>query len=242
MRITLILLIAMLILILLNGCKNHQNDNVIRFGIDATNPPYNYMEDNEFKGFNVDLDMEIAKQLNKKAEFHVMSWASILPALHNNKIDAVATVTSTPEREKNISFSKQYTFDYIAAAFKKENPIKSKSDIVGKRVGCVIGTNTEIFLKKNFNNNITIILSESNSVSLKLLKANHVDLIVLEKQSAALFSQKDKDLSYHVIEKNINGDSVALKKDSPLIPEINKALDNLERNGVIKKLENKWLR
>ena len=127
------LILFSLLLLLLIDCTNNANNNVIKFGVDATNPPYAYIENGELQGFNIDLNNEIAKKLNKKAEFHVMPWNSILPALYNGKIDAVASITPTNERKRNMDFSNPYYFDYIAVVFKNHNIINNKSDLENKK-------------------------------------------------------------------------------------------------------------
>ena len=231
----------LILLLFLIGCTNNTNSNVIKFGVDVTNPPYAYIENGELKGFNIDLSNEIAKQLNKKAEFHVMPWNSILPALHNGKIDAVAAITPTNERKRNMDFSNSYYFDYITVVFRNHNIINDKSDLENKKIACVLGTQSDIYLKTNFNN-ITLIHTDSNATLIELLKANHVDAIALEKQPAILYTKNNTNLSYKIIEVIKEGDTIAVTPNSPLLPKINQALYDLERNGVIKKLENKWLK
>jgi ABC-type amino acid transport substrate-binding protein len=75
-----------------------------------------------------------------------------------------------------------------------------------------------------------------------LLKANHVDAIVLEKYPAILYTKNNTNLSYKIIEVIKEGDTIAVTPNSPLLPKINEALDDLEKNGVIKMLEEKWLK
>ena len=139
----------MLFLLLSISCKRHVDEDVIRFGVDVTSPPYSFIENGELKGFEIDLDRELGKELNKKVEFKILQLSSLLVALYNKQIDAISNVSPIYEREKNADFSRSYYYDYIAMVFRKNNVLDLK-DLKNKKVGCVYDTNIEVFIKKIF--------------------------------------------------------------------------------------------
>ena len=243
-------LITMLFLLFANCKKNVENNDVIRFATNAEAPPFTYVDrsesksqkidmDNELKGFDIDLDKAIAKELKKKAEFHIMQWSDILAAIHNGKIDATASVTITYEREKNADFSKSYLEDSMAIIFRKDNPIKNKTDLENKKITALLGSIPEIFAQKNIKNS-KIISSNGDLISMELLKAKHVDAIIISTYQAIKLLENNKCCEYKLIQKNESGRAIAVRKNSPLLQEINQALDNLEKKGIIKELEKKW--
>jgi ABC-type amino acid transport substrate-binding protein len=75
---------------------------------------------------------------------------------------------------------------------------------------------------------------------MEFLKADYVDGVIVTISTARGFIEKNNCCSYKIIEEIKDGVSCGVKKNSPLLPEINKALDNLKEQGVIKKLEEKW--
>ena len=81
---------------------------------------------------------------------------------------------------------------------------------------------------------------ESSFLLMELLRANHVDVIIMDGFSSKMFVKNNPGFSYKIIAKDEFGSTIALQKNSPLVTEINQALDNLEKRGVIKKLEEKW--
>ena len=230
----------LLLILLVCGCKNNTENNVIRFGIDSTIKPYSYIENGELKGFSIDLNNEIARELNKKAEFHNFKWGDLIAALDNSKIDAISSLTMTDERRKNIDFSNPYHFDYITIISRNDKKIEDKLELGNKKVGAVLGAIPEIFLKKNFNNTAEIILMDSYPALMEMLKANHVDAIVTDQYSARIFVKNNSNFGYKIIERYEDGDAIGVKKKSKLLIEINKALDSLKENGVLKELEKKW--
>ena len=83
--------------------------DVLVMGTNAGFKPFEYIDNNQVVGFDVDLAREIAKSLGKDLKVEDMSFDGLLPALDSGQIDMVAAgMTVTPEREKNALFSDSY--------------------------------------------------------------------------------------------------------------------------------------
>ena len=223
---------------LLSGCENNPDNNTIRFGITGTSPPHSYMENGEFKGFSVEISEAIAKELNKKPMFFSFKWCDMIAALNNNKIDAIPNINYSDERKKSIDFSRQYHIDNIVILFKNDNIVQN-FNLNGKKVGCLFGSSSEAFMRNNFNT-IKVITIDSSALLVESLKTNHLDAAFIEEYMALMFIKNNPSFSYEIIREYKEGDSIALRKNSNLLTDINKALDNLEKKGVIKELEKKW--
>ena len=72
------------------------------------------------------------------------------------------------------------------------------------------------------------------------LKLGQIDYIIIETLQAKEFCQANPQLSYVKIGTAVEGIGIALAKDSPLLPEINQALQALEQKGILKQLSEKW--
>ncbi len=230
------------ILLLLVGCNSSEKGNILKFATSAEYPPFEYKVNGELKGFDIDLAKLIAKELGKEAVFIDMQFSTILPALQNGQVDAaIATITVTEERKQQFAFSELYYFDGIAAVFKTSQPVKTKASLKDKKIACQLGSTMEIWLKKN--NFATHLHTMDNNIqAIEALKADHVEVILMDAAQAHIFSQKNPNLSYQFIEQSTDGYAVAMPKGSPLLPEINQALVNLQAKGEIAKLEQKWLK
>src|SRR5579884_82173 len=79
-------------------------------GTDATYPPFEYIENGQLKGFDIDLGNEIGKELGIKVRWQPMAWNGIFGALETGKIDMIMSgVTITEERKKKgNAFSRPY--------------------------------------------------------------------------------------------------------------------------------------
>lgn len=79
----------------------------------ATNaafPPYEYYEEGEIVGIDVDMATAIADKLNMKLVVEDMEFDTIITAVQGGKADiGVAGMTITEDRLKNVNFSEPYT-------------------------------------------------------------------------------------------------------------------------------------
>jgi len=225
---------------LLSGCGDNK-DNVIKFGTSLDYPPFEFMENGQPKGFDIDLAHLIAKELGKTAVIEDKSFSSILAAINAEQIDAgIATITISPEREKNFDFSKAYYFENLSAVFMEKNPITSSSQLISKKVACQIGTTTELWLKKHVPE-ATIIAVDNNNQAIELLKAGHADIVLIDASQGKAFSDKNPGLSSNVIAQADQGFGIAFKTGSHLVAQVNAALDKLEAKGELQKLKEKWI-
>lgn len=105
-------------------------------------PPFDFLENNEYKGVDKDLFDEVAKELGVKAKYMDLPWTSVLPGLEAKKFDLViAPVTITKERMKRYSFTVPIS-EATAALMKRadDKTINKPEDIAGKKVGGGKGT------------------------------------------------------------------------------------------------------
>lgn len=73
----------------------------IRVSGDNNYPPYEFIDDNDnFRGFNVDIIRAIAIELGIEIDLVSNSWEDTMDLLKKGEIDAVQGMTITPERKK----------------------------------------------------------------------------------------------------------------------------------------------
>jgi len=84
-------------------------DGIIKVGINAEFPPFEYMENDKILGFDVDLMNYIAARINYGVEFVNMSFDKLIPAVVNGEVDcAISAITVTEERESVIDYTTTY--------------------------------------------------------------------------------------------------------------------------------------
>jgi polar amino acid transport system substrate-binding protein len=228
--------------LLLAGCDNPDNAQVLRFATAADYPPFEYMEKGEIKGFDIDVANLIGQALGKKVVFENMQFSNIFAALANHQVDAaISTFTITQERQKNFDFSDPYYFEDMAVIFKKEAPFKGAFEFTTRPIACQLGSTMDLWLKEHYPHAKKVNMDHGNQ-AVEALKAGHVQLVLLDTAQAAVFIYKNPALSYMPVARADQGYGIVFQKGSPLKESVNVALKNLIAKGEIQKCEQKWLK
>jgi cystine transport system substrate-binding protein len=126
---------------------------VLRIGCEGTYSPFCYQdEQGNLVGFDVDVAKAVAGKMGLKAEFTPSKWEGILAALDSGRFDVVFNqVTTSDERRKVYDFSQPYTFSGLQILVRKDRvkDIKGPDDLAGKKVGVLLGTNHEQWLREH---------------------------------------------------------------------------------------------
>lgn len=93
--------------------KDHtpaSNQDVLVVGTSADFPRFTFINDEGvIVGFDIDIATEVAKGLGKKIEIKDRSFDMLIPEAQNGSIHIIAAgMTITPERAKQILFTKPY--------------------------------------------------------------------------------------------------------------------------------------
>jgi len=84
-------------------------EGIIKVGVNAEFPPFEYMENDKLLGFDIDLMNYIAASIGYGVEFVNMSFDKLIPAVVNGEVDcAISAITATDERESVVDFTRPY--------------------------------------------------------------------------------------------------------------------------------------
>ncbi|CAL7960708.1 polar amino acid transport system substrate-binding protein [Alphaproteobacteria bacterium] len=231
------------LLFFLSACENHADHNKLVVGLSAEYPPFEYRESGEFMGFDIDLAHALGKKMNLEIEIKDMNFAALIPAIQYNNIDAaISAISATEERRQNLAFSEKYYTNSIALLYLKDAPLTTAQMLEGKKIGAQLGSTMEIWAKENAPA-AQLVVMDVNPVLVESLKNKNIDAVVLEeKQAEEFYKQAPSEVAYTTIERTEEGYSIAVKKDSLLLPKINKALKELKEDGTLDKIQTKWIK
>jgi polar amino acid transport system substrate-binding protein len=106
-------------------------------GVEAATPPYEFIQNGEIVGFDIDLARAFAQSIGVELEVVDTQWSGVIPSLYSQKFDMIwSAMPITPDREKAVTFSPPYTTDQPVFLIRPDDDsIKSTDDFKGKRLG-----------------------------------------------------------------------------------------------------------
>jgi polar amino acid transport system substrate-binding protein len=219
---------------------------VLRMGVGSGLQPYSYTDE---KGGLIGFDIEIAKALAKKLgvepDLQEMDFAAFIPALMTEKVDLlISALTITQERAKKVDFSEPYYAGrrgYVVGVPIKNTDIHSADDLHKKKVSCVIGSVQAEILKDM--KDVEVVEYPSINDALLAVIYGKVDATLNPYASVYGCLESQCKGKMKVVGKQLpaRGIGVAVKKgNKELLAKVNKALDELKKEGVIDKAETKY--
>ena len=242
-KILLLVLVSVLSLVMLFFFfKSETVDDTLIVGTNAEFPPFEYIEQGNIVGFDVDLINEISKIIGKKVEFKNMAFDSLLIAMQAGKINCIISgMTATDERRQYVNFSEPYFVSKQAVIVPEDSDIQKFEDLKGKKIGVVIGYTGDMVVTDMYKDTSSITRYEATGQVIMALTAGKVDATVLDMEPAKKYVANNKGIK--VLDTALAEEeySIALPKDNTaLLEEINKALKTLKENGTYDKIYAKY--
>lgn len=210
--------------------------DVLVMGTNAGFKPFEYIDNNEIVGFDVDLAREIAKSMGKELKIEDMSFDGLLSALDSGQIDMVAAgMTVTPERAKNTLFSDPYYSASQRIIVKKGSPIRNRYQLSGRKIGVQLGTTGDTLASKIAGAAVTQ-FQTAPSV-LQELSAGKIEAVILDDAPAKQYTAGFSDLEILPGALSDESYAIAIKKDNTdLLEKVNKEIAKMKKDGRYDKL------
>jgi arginine transport system substrate-binding protein len=223
------------------------SDQTIRFAMEATYPPFEYMNPKgEILGFDVDVAKALCNQIQAQCQFSNQPWNSLIPSLKLGKFDAlISSIAITPEREKQVSFTAPY---YINSAVfvspLAENLQISKAGLQGKSIGVQEGTVLEQYINQTFGNGVIVKTYPSILDAFLDLQSGRVNAVFTDTPIAKDWLAKQPTKNFVEAGQPIEGGSlfqegfgIAVRKgNQQLLNQLNQALAAIKQNGTYDKI------
>jgi polar amino acid transport system substrate-binding protein len=219
-------------------------------GTEMQFPPFDFLENNEYRGVDRDLFDEVAKELGVKPKYVDLPWTSVLPGLEARKFDLViAPVTITKERMKRYAFTVPIS-EASAALMKRagDDSIKESKDIAGKAVGGGKGTAQLEQVKeytKTLSSPVQIREYVDSNQSYADLAAGRVDASVNSLPNLA-YAAAQRPETFAVVLPPFGKPSYFSwvgrpgDADKSLIEAVNAALVKMQEDGRMAAIQKKW--
>lgn len=226
------LIMVLLCTLLLCGCK--KDEDTIIMVTEAGFPPYEYYENGEIVGVDIDIAKEIADSLGKKLVIKDVDFDSIINELNSGKADfALAGMSILPERLKEVDFSVEYSISKQVVVTLKDNKISSVEDLKNKKIAVQLGSVADIYASSNIEG-ATVIQQKKFLSAAQDVKSKKADCLIMDALPASELVKNNKDLAISDIELFTDKYAAAVaKNNTELLNEINSVLERLMREGKI---------
>lgn len=228
--------------------QNDIKNNTITWGVKADTKLFGLMniKNSKVQGFEIDLAKAMTKEIlgkNGKAVFVPVTSQTRVPLLRNGNIDAImATMTITPEREKQVDFTKSYFKAGQAILVKKGSPIHSVKDLnkKGAVVLGVTGSNSVQNIGK-FAPKAEVLQLSDYAQALTALKSGQGQALTTD--NGILFGMSVENPGYVVVGGSFTNEPYGIavnQGQTNFKNRLNKALTKVEQDGTYNQLLKKW--
>lgn len=217
--------------------------DTLTIGLEGTYAPFSYRKDGKLQGFEVELGKAVAKKMGLKAKFVPTKWDSLIAGLGAKKFDVVMNnIAQTPEREKKYLFSNPYISSHFVMIVKENSSLKTLKSIKGHKFAAGVGTNNATLVKKY--GGITVDDSDFAS-GLDMIKQGRVEGMINSREAWYVYAKKHSTKGLKMIDVSNEAKPVKIaamfnKNSSALQKQYNQALQELQKDGTLQKLSQKY--
>ncbi|WP_114391072.1 transporter substrate-binding domain-containing protein [Notoacmeibacter marinus] len=222
-----------------------QDKMSLKIGSEGAYPPFNQLNsNNELEGFDIDIARALCEEMNAECEFVTQDWDGIIPALQAGKFDAiVASMSITPERQEQVSFSEPYYTNSLRLVAASDGDIKDATaeTLADKTIGVQQGTVAETFMTEEMGD-VTMKPYPTQEEAYLDLKNGRLDGVVADFGVQDEFIKQNE--GYEVVgEPLLQDDQIAIavrKDEQDLADKFSAAIKAIRDNGTYQKINEKY--
>ncbi len=251
-----VFIIPILILLVGISCnfKNKKNTEIVKIFVSwpgtKSLPHYEWKENSpKPTGIEPEFIEEIMKRAGLKFEYvnnyeYNKNGDSRIDVLIEGKADvSIRGITITKEREEKVLFSIPYYVDGLGIMTTKNSEIQSVEDLVGKKVYAHSFTTAYTWISKNLQNSNLITYKPNQEEYVEpeqLLRDGKIDAYIIDYSFLIQSVKTNPDLRVLDIKLTFEKLGIAVSKTrKDLLEKINKAIDDLKKEGGLDDLKRK---
>lgn len=207
----------------------------LRIGVTQA-PPYSVKgEDGTYTGFDIELAAKVCQKLGVQPEFVEVAWSDRVFALKQGRVDCLwSGLTAVSQLKETVEFSQTYLVSQPVLVVLREN--KDNQNVAGKSVAAEVDSASQSAVRAHLKES-KILPMENQVAALKALTDGKAAGAVIDRHAALQTVAQREDL---MILENVRLGThemvVAMRRNSDLVPAVNQALGELEKDGVMKSL------
>lgn len=214
---------------------------VLVMGTNAEFPPYEFYEDNDIVGIDVEIAKAIAEKMGMELQIEDMAFDAIIPAVTSGKADfGAAGMTVTEECQRSVEFTDTYANSNQVAIVKEDSDITGSADLEGKTIGVQLGTTGDALATEL--KDATVERYNKGLEAVQSLTQGKIDAVVIDQATAQAFVKKTEGIK--ILEEKMSEEeyAIAIKKgNTDLVEKMNAAIAELKSEGKIDEIVAKYM-
>ena len=246
-----VLLSAMLLLVMAACGEQPQTPDdtqepaVLHMATEGTFPPYEYYDNGQLVGIDIEVAGAIAEKLGMKLETTDIAFDSIIPGVQAGKYDiGMAGVTVSEDRLQQVNFSDSYATGVQVVIVKEGGKVQSLDDMADAIIGTQSGTTGFIYASSDFGDDHVKSFTKTTD-AVEALKNGQVDCVLLDNAPAEALVDANPDAGLSILETAYTVEDYAIainKENTDLQAKINAALAELVADGTLQSIIDKYIK
>ena len=208
-------------------------------GVEASFPPWAYVEQGEFQGIAIDAMRAIAEDQGFEVEFTDLPWPSLIPALAQGRIDLLVTgLNVTEERDEVLDFSIPWWENDDEVLVPEDSELNVVTALCcGATIGAQNGATQFQWLEENIAGHedidVTLRGYEDYVVAVEDMLAGRLDAVVTSTDTAEEFIANDRPIRIVGTIQQNQPQALAVQDGDPndLLARLNRGIMNIYESG-----------
>lgn len=218
-------------------------EGILTMGTNAAFPPYEFYDGEDIVGIDAEIAGLLAEKLGLTLEIVDMDFSTIVTSVQTGGVDiGLAGMTVTEERLENVNFTDSYATGIQVIIVKEDSDIASADDLEGKLIGVQEGTTGHQYCSEDYGEE-NVLAYTNGATAVQNLVQGAVDCVVIDEQPALSFVEANEGLKILDTEYVIEDYAAAVSKENTaLLDALNAALKELQEDGSIQKILDKYIK
>ena len=204
--------------------------------------PFEFMQDGEYVGFDIDMWNMIAEELELEFDLRPMDFGGIIPGLQTGQVDvALAGITIRDDRAEVIDFSDGYYDSGFLIMVPADSDIEGAADLAGKTLAVRTGTSAADYARDNFTDTELRLFPNIDNAYLEL-RTGRVDAAMHDTPNVLYYINTAGDGQVKAVGEQMMAHQygIGFPKGSDLVEPVNQVLANMRADGRYDEIYMKW--
>lgn len=229
------------------GCQK-KSGGTFTVGFDKSFPPMGFVDGSgAYVGFDLDLAQEVAKRLGLEYKPQPVEWDFKKTELETGNVDCIWNGFTMTDRENEYTWSKPYLNNQQVFIVLADSSYTDKASLAGAKIAVQEDSSAQAAINKDENQGFTATLSSviatpTNLDALMELDTKKVDAVLMD-EVVARYNVEQNPGKYKVLDEPLASELYAIGfklGNTELCDKVNKALQEMNDDGTMKKISEKW--